>query len=211
MSLQKNITSDWTIYSVNRNDRVIFDTNVVVINGNLDVRGNTTVISTTDTAIRDNKIILNDGELGAGVSAGTAGIEVDRGSLANVSVIWNESTDSWQLTEDGSTFVNIVATSTGLTNLVDDPNPTLGANLQVGSFWIVSTGNVRIDPTESLLVNSPVRLQYQPSFPTSISGENNLVAATPSTGGSGVFVINSEVGQQELVTKSKAIVFSLIF
>lgn len=211
MSLQKNITSDWTIYSVNRNDRVIFDTNVVVINGNLDVRGNTTVISTTDTAIRDNKIILNDGEAGAGVSAGTAGIEVDRGSLANVSVLWNETTDTWQLTEDGSTFVNIVATSTGLTNLVDDPNPTLGANLQVGSFWVVSTGNVRLDPTDSLLINAPVRLQYQPAFPTAISGENYLVGATPSTGGSGVFIINAEAGQQELVTKSKAIVFSLIF
>jgi hypothetical protein len=211
MSLQKNITSDWTIYSVNRNDRVIFDTNVVVINGNLDVRGNTTVISTTDTAIKDNKIILNDGEAGAGVSAGTAGIEVDRGSLANVSVLWNETTDTWQLTEDGSTFVNIVATSTGLTNLIDDPTPTLGANLQVGSFWIVSTGSVRIDPANSLLVNSPVRLQYQPSFPTSTAGENTLIGATPSTGGSGIFVVNAEAGQQELVTKSKAIVFSLIF
>lgn len=211
MSLQKNITSDWTIYSVNRNDRVIFDTNVVVINGNLDVRGNTTVISTTDTAIKDNKIILNDGELGSGVSSGTAGIEVDRGLLANVSVLWNESIDAWQLTEDGSTFVNIVATSSGLTNLVDDPSPSLGANLQVSSFWLVSTGNVRIDPANSLLINSPIRLQYQSSFPTSIAGENNLFAATPSTGGSGMFVVNPQAGQQELVTKSKAIVFSLIF
>jgi hypothetical protein len=211
MSLQKNITSDWTIYSVNRNDRVIFDTNVVVINGNLDVRGNTTVISTTDTAIKDNRIVLNSGELGAGVSAGTAGVQIDRGSLANVSIIWNESVDAWQVTRDGSTFVNVVATSTGLTNLADDTAPTLGGNLQVGNFWVVSTGNVRIDPANSLLINSPIRLQYQSSFPTSIAGENNLFAATPSTGGSGIFVINSEAGQQELVTKSKAIVFSLIF
>jgi hypothetical protein len=46
-------------------------------------------------------ITLNKGEIGAGVTLGQAGLEVDRGSLANVRLRWNETFDTWQITSDG--------------------------------------------------------------------------------------------------------------
>jgi hypothetical protein len=75
--------------------------NDVVITGNLTVNGSTTTVSTTELVVEDNIITLNQGEVGAGVTAGSAGIEVDRGSEATVSFVWNEANDRWTAgTED---------------------------------------------------------------------------------------------------------------
>jgi len=37
-----------------------------------------------------------------------AGIEIERGTANNVQLRWNEATDKWQITEDGSAYENIV-------------------------------------------------------------------------------------------------------
>ena len=66
-----------------------------VITGNLTVNGSTTTVSTTELVVEDNIITLNQGEVGAGVTAGSAGIEIDRGSEATVSFVWNEANDRW--------------------------------------------------------------------------------------------------------------------
>lgn len=66
-----------------------------VINGNLEVRGTTTTVESTDTTIADNIITLNEGEAGAGVSASLgyiSGIEIDRGSLPAARLVFNEQT-----------------------------------------------------------------------------------------------------------------------
>ena len=71
------------------------------ITGDLTVNGTTTTVNTTELVVTDNIITLNDGEAGAGVTAGSAGIEIDRGTAANKSWIWDESTDRWSAgTED---------------------------------------------------------------------------------------------------------------
>jgi hypothetical protein len=72
-----------------------------VITGNLTVNGSATTVSTTELVVEDNIITLNDGEVGAGVTAGSAGIEIDRGTEATVSFVWNEANDRWTAgTED---------------------------------------------------------------------------------------------------------------
>ena len=63
----------------------------VVITGNLLVLGETTTVNTTDLNIEDNVIRLNVGETGAGVTEGTSGIQIDRGSLPDVEFIWDEN------------------------------------------------------------------------------------------------------------------------
>lgn len=78
----------------------------IVLDGNLTVMGTTTSVETTNSVIDDNIIVLNQGEVGAGVTQGTSGIEVDRGSLDNASFVFNESTDSWEV-KIGSSLANI--------------------------------------------------------------------------------------------------------
>lgn len=67
----------------------------VVIQGNLTVLGDTVSLEVAELKVKDNTITLNDGETGAGVSAGTSGIEVDRGTADNATMVWDEATDKW--------------------------------------------------------------------------------------------------------------------
>jgi hypothetical protein len=74
-----------------------FDTGVntgsVIITGNLTVRGTQTYISSTNTNVTDNLLILNSGETNGYVTLGQAGIIIDRGNNAS-------STSSAQLIYD---------------------------------------------------------------------------------------------------------------
>lgn len=199
MSLTKRISGDYNIVSVGASDNVSITTDTVTINGNLVVSGDTTTISTTNSAITDNIIVLNDGESGAGVTATYAGILVDRGSSANVTLRWNESIDKWQLTEDGSTYSNI-ATSTGagfITQVSDDTSPTLGGNLDVGGYALTGT-NLVLDPTGNITLSSNVQFAGTSTV--------TVTAATAGAGGTGLFADSAE-----LVNKTKARKFAIIF
>ena len=68
----------------------------VAIAGNLTVSGSLTSVNTTNTEIADNSIVLNKGETAAGVTAGSAGIEIDRGTEDSATLQWNETDDVWE-------------------------------------------------------------------------------------------------------------------
>ena len=73
----------------------------VTVQGNLFVQGNTTVVDSTNTSVSDNIIVLNNGEPGSAVTAGSAGIEIDRGSAGNVSFLFRESDGNWTTGSQG--------------------------------------------------------------------------------------------------------------
>jgi hypothetical protein len=73
---------------VNNNLDIDGDLNVT---GNFNVTGTFTTINTTDLIIEDNIILLNNGESGAGVSEGQAGFQIDRGSLPDYMLVYDES------------------------------------------------------------------------------------------------------------------------
>ena len=74
--------------------------------GDLTVKGTTTTVDSETVTIADNIIVLNSNATGS--ASQNAGIEIERGDDANVQLRWNESTDKWQITEDGSAYENIV-------------------------------------------------------------------------------------------------------
>lgn len=76
--------------------------NELVVNGNLTVNGTTATVNSTTVTTADNIIVLNDGEVGAGVTAGTAGIEIERGSATNYEFVFDETDDSFKIGEVGS-------------------------------------------------------------------------------------------------------------
>ena len=79
-----------------------------VIGGNLTVNGTTTTLNTEHMTVEDQFITLNSGATGSPTLS--AGIEVERGDLTNVFLHWNESTDKWETTNDGSTY-SVIATN----------------------------------------------------------------------------------------------------
>lgn len=80
-------------------------TGTITVSGNLTVSGTTTTISTETLTLADNLITLNSNETGTPTE--NAGMEVERGTATNSAVRWNESTDRWGFTNDGSTYYNI--------------------------------------------------------------------------------------------------------
>ena len=79
--------------------------NNLTVTGNLTVNGNVTTLNTETLAIEDNIIVLNSNVTGS--PALNAGIEIERGTSTNVELRWDESTDKWQFTNDGSTYANL--------------------------------------------------------------------------------------------------------
>ena len=118
MASTKRILGDYTIQTINPADKVNINTSLVTINGNLIVTGEQTSIDTTNTTIWDNIITLNGGTSPGTAPVLDAGIEVDRGTQANVQLRWHEAVQQWQITNNGSTFANIAtATATGNINI----------------------------------------------------------------------------------------------
>jgi hypothetical protein len=182
------------------------DTTDVILTGNLTVLGTQTTLETIDTAINDNLIILNNGESGAGVTKGNAGLIIDRGSLSPAVFGWNEEIDRWVISSDGVTFANIAAFTgnlTGITAVEDDFNPRLGGNLNTLSYEIFSS-------TDNVTINDTLELTNQPT-PANIAASSILYANTIGGGTTGIYVVNDVVvAGEELVTKTRAFGFSLI-
>jgi len=107
----------------------------LTVTGNLVVNGNTTTLNTETINVEDNIIVLN-----STVTASPtldAGIEVERGTSNNAILKWNETTDSWQISEDGTNFANIATTddvsAVSVTSLNDVGDVTI-ANAAAGQF-----------------------------------------------------------------------------
>jgi len=89
-------------------DEILFQkgatfTGNLTINGDLFVNGTQTVINTTTLTTSDNLLTLNYGETGSGVTAGTAGIEVERGTGTNYLFAFQESDDTFRAGLTGQT------------------------------------------------------------------------------------------------------------
>lgn len=89
-------------------DTYLITAPTVIIDGNFTVTGTTTSVETVNSEITDNIIVLNNNEAGAGVANGTgsSGIEIDRGTLTNVSFVYDETSDKFKVLE-GSTLINL--------------------------------------------------------------------------------------------------------
>ena len=72
----------------------------VTITGDLVVNGDTVTVNTETVTAKDNLILINSGEVGHGVTAGVAGIEVDRGLEDNYKFMFVESDESFKIGTD---------------------------------------------------------------------------------------------------------------
>lgn len=99
----------------------------VTVTGDLTVNGTLTSINTTNTTISDNVIVLNDGESGAGVTSGSAGFEIDRGTADNASITWNETTDLFEF-KVGSALADLKVSNLAMSGITADTIGDLSGN-----------------------------------------------------------------------------------
>jgi hypothetical protein len=72
------------------------------VGGNLNVVGTVNSVNTTQINIQDNKVKLNSNFVGTPTT--DAGITVERGLETDVEILWNETSDNWTLTNNGTAY-----------------------------------------------------------------------------------------------------------
>ena len=74
----------------------------VRVTGDLVVEGETVSVAATNLDVEDNIITLNYGETGVGVTLTYSGLEVERGSLSNSSLLYEETADTWLIANNSA-------------------------------------------------------------------------------------------------------------
>lgn len=75
--------------------------NNITIKGNVTQEGKSFITEAETVEVRDNTLLLNRGETGAGVSREFAGIEIDRGSEPKYQILFDESDDRFKVGKEG--------------------------------------------------------------------------------------------------------------
>ena len=141
--------------------------NDVIVSGNLTVSGTTTSINTETLTLEDNIIVLNSNA--TGVPTENAGIEIERGDSANVLVRWNEATNRWGFTNDGTNYYNI-------------PLPTEYIDSATSKFpttyaWTAGTTS---GPTGSLTGNNLTAISF-PAIPSAGAAASGIITTGAQT------------------------------
>ncbi len=97
--------------------------NDLVVSGDLTVSGTTTTLNTETLTVDDNIIVLNNNVTGSPTE--NAGIEIERGSSTNKTLIWNETDDKWTVGSERFDAGSIYSTFTG--NLTGDVTGTVSS------------------------------------------------------------------------------------
>ena len=106
-----------------------------IIANNVTVHGTLLTKDSQNVNIGDAIITLNAEE--TGTPSENAGFEIERGTSTNTVLRWNESSDRWEFTNDGSTFYNIpISTEYNNYTLPTASSSTLGG-IKVGTNLVV--------------------------------------------------------------------------
>lgn len=100
----------------------------VTIHGDLNVDGTVNAINRTEINLEDSSIRLNSNLSASATPVSDAELIVERGAGSDVAIRWNETTDKWELTNDGANYAAIIATD----DLTEDVEDIVG-NLISGS------------------------------------------------------------------------------
>ena len=77
----------------------------LLVGGNLNVTGTVNSVNTSEVNIVDNKVNLNSNVTGTPIA--NAGIRVERGSETDVEILWDETADTWTISDGGSTYYGL--------------------------------------------------------------------------------------------------------
>ena len=193
-------------------------TSTVVIAGDLTVRGTTTSINSNEVNIGDAIIKLNS-DLGASTAPSeNAGFEINRGSSANVSLIWDEAADRWDFGASYDVRANgfigdLDGTAADASKWTTARTITLAGDAS-GSVSIDGSANVTLTATvvaSSVAANSvALGTDTTGNYVATVAGSNGIsVSGSGSEGAavtvSGVNASTTAKGVVELATNAEAI------
>ncbi len=213
MNTKKRIDGDYYIETINADDRVYIQTNSMELDGNLTVSGNITYINTETLDIKDPFIMLNSSN--TATYAANSGILTHKTASSFAGIRYNTVDGYWELSTSTS--------ETGETGTWSEIGTAVagsvaGSNTQVqfnnaGAFG--ASANFTFTDTSQLNVGGNINvttgLQLADSAaPGAVTNTTVLHGGIAGSGGTGVYFVDGST-TDELVSKSKAIVFGIIF
>ena len=199
MATYKNISSDWYI-SVDNGVGTIY------IDGNLDVSGNITYVS--EIAVNDAFIIVAANNTGTVNDMGLVATKVANSAYAGLR--FDVTANAWQIS---SSVAANGAPIASYTNIATGNATVGGANTQLqfnDSSSFGASANLTFDKSTNRLTLAGHQALANVATPANVSNSVVIYSNAVSVGGTGLY-FTSAAANDELVSKSKAIVFSIIF
>jgi hypothetical protein len=168
----------------------------LTVTGSLLVSGGITTQFSEVVLIEDNFITLNANVTG-GTPTENAGIIISRGASANVDFRWNETSDKWQFTNNGTDYwdlpINVVNTFNGSTGAVSFAVPVASSSVT----GVASFGN-------EFLVSAAGAVSLTSNYVTSFNGSTGAVSFAVPVASSSVTGVAS-FGNQFVVSAAGAV------
>lgn len=212
MNTKKRIDGDYYIETINATDMVHIASNTE-IDGNLTVNGNVTYINTEQLDVKDPFVMVNMSN--TATYASNAGLLTHKTATTFAGIRYNTNDNKWELststgtTGETGTWSEIGTAAAG---------SVAGANTQVqfnasGSFG--ASSNFTFTDTSQLNVTGNINLTTglqlaDSAVPGAVTDTTVLHGGVAGIGGTGVYFVDGTT-TDELVSKSKAIVFGIIF
>jgi hypothetical protein len=183
----------------------------LIVTGDLTVSGSVTTLNTETLLVEDNQITLNSNV--TGTPAVNAGIEVERGDLANAELVWDENLDLWRAGLSGSVTTisleghsHVAADVTDFNDAVDDEidaylvgsdsisitSGSIDATLAASASYLTKVGGLAVDKAslETALVSD--------GFPKKYAEGNSSLT---STGGVCTWTVTHSLGTKDVTVQ----------
>jgi hypothetical protein len=164
---------------------VVISGNAQII-GNLYVEGNTSIYDSSIMEFIDNIILLNINESGSGVTLNQAGLEIERGSLTNYRIVYDEPTQTFRVGVIGTTAPGNINTLEPVALREETP-------LDNG-IMIYSAANKRIEARDHIDINT--------TFTSTVNSTSTTTGALQVRGGVGIIKDTSIGGNIYLKSSS---------
>jgi hypothetical protein len=151
----------------------------LVIKGDVTQEGDTFITQAERVEVCDNMILINEGETGAGVTAGFAGIEVDRGTEQNFMFGFNESDGMFKIGKEGNMFD--VALRQPVGDMIDGMFASWDAATKTFKTTNVIPYNKSLDfKFDPEIVDATLKMKFmEAGLGLSMSGDDSILALLP--------------------------------
>lgn len=210
MTSYKRIDGDYYIQTIDPPTQKVYIDTDTTVSGNLTVQGNLTYINVDELNVKDPFILVNSSNTGS--YASNSGLLTHRTASNFAGIRYNNTSAQWELSSSTDTTGltgSWTPIATGNTVVPGGSNTAVQFNNGDGTFG----GNAGLTfdyATSELTLDGTLVLDYNGATPTAIGNAATVTSDVPGSGGTGIY-FNNGANQDELISKSKAIVFSIIF
>jgi hypothetical protein len=215
MATYKRIDGDYNITTINSSDNVVVTTNTLTVNGNLNVKGELTYIEVTELKVDDPFILVaanNAGTFGSPTFA-EQGLVTQTSSTTFAGIRFDNANSAWQISPsvhaNGAPVVAYANIAQG-GEILEPGGPDTAVQFNNNGEFGGDARLVYDSVNNKFTLNGIQQYGNLPATPVASANTLAVYHATQGSGGTGLYVKSATV-DEELVSRTKAIVFGLIF